>query len=585
LFCGRGPSYVSLSGANHGNAPSLSPSQWGALTAQGPAGPQGATGATGATGFQGPPGSVGPPGEPGPQGAQGIPGQVGAQGVQGTAGQQGSQGPAGPQGPVGPAGMNFRGGYSSTTNYVVGDGVSWGGSGYVSLINKNHGNTPDQSPSSWGIFATGMPGAVGPAGPTGVQGVQGVTGPAGPQGATGPQGPGGAQGPPVANYTGNYSSTTNYGINDAVSYDGSTYISLIASNAGHTPALSPAQWAVLAAQGSAGAAGAPGAAGPQGAAGPTGATGPSGPVGQQGPPVSFRGAWQTSANYVAGDAVSYGGGSYIALIASVNRQPDANPVYWSVLAQAGVAGVAGAQGPQGLQGPAGVSFKGAWSSSTGYLPHDAVLYNGSTYLALATNLGLLPDTVPAVWSVLAQGGSAGATGPSGSAATVSIGSITTGAAGTPASVVNTGTQSAAILNFVIPQGAPGASGSGSGSNGTSGVPFTSVYHAVSFSSIYYSVNSSTAANTETDQVLTWLPDGCTASKLSVYSRQVNTIAVTLRSGAPGAMSSSALSCSVANNGTCTATSSVTIPPGGFIDLIISGANGTNAGVWTALACD
>lgn len=59
-------------------------------------------------------------------------------------------------------------------------------------------------------------------------------------------------------------------------------------------------------------------------------------------------------------------------------------------------------------------------------------------------------------------------GESGSAATIEIGTVATGAPGTEASVTNSGTSNAAILNFVIPRGEkgnPGSSGSGSGSSG------------------------------------------------------------------------------------------------------------------------
>ena len=137
--------------------------------------------------------------------------------------------------------MTFRGAYSSTTNYALGDGVLYGSSGYVSLINGNHGNTPDQSPTAWGLFATGTQGPAGATGATGAQGAVGPQGLQGPQGIQGVAGATGPQGPPVANYTGNYGSTTNYALHDAVSYNGSTYISLAASNAGNTPSLSPAQ--------------------------------------------------------------------------------------------------------------------------------------------------------------------------------------------------------------------------------------------------------------------------------------------------------------------------------------------------------
>lgn len=56
-------------------------------------------------------------------------------------------------------------------------------------------------------------------------------------------------------------------------------------------------------------------------------------------------------------------------------------------------------------------------------------------------------------------GATGAQGPKGdAAATINVGSTTTGAAGTNASVTNSGTSSAVVLNFTIPRGATGAQG-------------------------------------------------------------------------------------------------------------------------------
>lgn len=55
-------------------------------------------------------------------------------------------------------------------------------------------------------------------------------------------------------------------------------------------------------------------------------------------------------------------------------------------------------------------------------------------------------------------GGVGATGPAGSAATISIGTVTTGAAGSSATVTNSGTSSAAVLDFSIPQGQSGTAG-------------------------------------------------------------------------------------------------------------------------------
>lgn len=55
-------------------------------------------------------------------------------------------------------------------------------------------------------------------------------------------------------------------------------------------------------------------------------------------------------------------------------------------------------------------------------------------------------------------GATGAAGTNGRAATVSVGSVTTGNPGTNASVTNSGSTSDAILNFVIPRGSTGATG-------------------------------------------------------------------------------------------------------------------------------
>lgn len=52
-------------------------------------------------------------------------------------------------------------------------------------------------------------------------------------------------------------------------------------------------------------------------------------------------------------------------------------------------------------------------------------------------------------------GETGATGAAGAAATVNVGTVSTTAYGNPAQVTNSGTESAAVLDFVIPQGQPG----------------------------------------------------------------------------------------------------------------------------------
>lgn len=59
-------------------------------------------------------------------------------------------------------------------------------------------------------------------------------------------------------------------------------------------------------------------------------------------------------------------------------------------------------------------------------------------------------------------------GPPGAAATVTVGTVTTGEPGTDAIVTNSGTESAAVLDFTIPKGETGPTGAGVPDGGTIG---------------------------------------------------------------------------------------------------------------------
>jgi hypothetical protein len=63
-------------------------------------------------------------------------------------------------------------------------------------------------------------------------------------------------------------------------------------------------------------------------------------------------------------------------------------------------------------------------------------------------------------------GGGGTAGPPGAAATITVGTVTTGAPGSSVQVTNSGTATDAVLNFAIPKGADGASGIPAG--GTAG---------------------------------------------------------------------------------------------------------------------
>ena len=166
--------------------------------------------------------------------------------------------------------------------------------------------------TSW-IAAAPSGGSQGPAGPPGPQGPPGPSGATGATGTTGPQGP---TGPTGLDWLGTWNSGTAYAVNDAVVYNGSSYISIQAGS-NQEPDTSSSYWTLLA---QSGAAGATGPQGPQGTTGATGATGPTGPTGPPGPQ------------------------GLTGLTGATGPQGPTGPT-----------GATGPQGPQGATGPAGPS--------------------------------------------------------------------------------------------------------------------------------------------------------------------------------------------------------------------------------------
>lgn len=152
-------------------------------------------------------------------------------------------------------------------------------------------------------------------------------------------------------------------------------------------------------KGDAGADGAPGEQGPKGDPGPAGADGEPGPAGADGKAATIRVGTVTASAPGSSPQVTNGGTENAAVFNFVLPRGEAGPQ-----GPAGADGQDGAQGPQGDPGPAG------------------------------------------------------ADGEPGAAATITVGSTTTGAAGTQASVSNSGTEYAAVLNFTIPRGEKGEQG-------------------------------------------------------------------------------------------------------------------------------
>ena len=339
----------------------------------------------------------------GATGAQGVAGTTGAAGVQGPQGERGytgltgDKGDRGAAGPTGRAGLVYQGPYASTTNYTTGDVVVWQGSSYASLMDSNHGNTPSESPTDWGLLtSTGPRGDTGATGAQGLQGIQGVAGEFGPAGQQGPTGPAGSTGPQ-------------------------------------------------------GQPGRDGTQGPEGERGPVGFTGAPGPVG-----LTYRGAYASGTNY-AQERRGNVAGRDLAVAGEQQRGTDAGrePRLLDAAGGGGALpghrvcrGVTGPQGPQGATGAIGSAgacgcnrrhgrdrrtgfhfFRGPYSSVVNYALHDAVSYGGGTWLSLRPgNHGNTPGTT-ADWG--ADGGGRERLGPTGA-------TVAPGAAGTAGKRRSTG---------------------------------------------------------------------------------------------------------------------------------------------------
>ncbi|MFZ0320978.1 MAG: DNRLRE domain-containing protein, partial [Candidatus Sulfotelmatobacter sp.] len=391
-------------------------------------------GPAGATGPQGPQGPIGLTGPAGTTGAIGPIGPIGATGAKGATGNTGATGPVGPtgnNGATGPAGPTGNTGATGAT-----------------------GATGQQGP----IGQIGPIGLTGATGATGAQGLMGLTGAQGPTGANGTNGINGAG----FNFTGAFSNSTSYKVDDVTTYSGSTYVATLANQSAGTPDTNPTDWTLMAQAGAAGAtgsigpAGATGAQGPQGNTGTQGSQGPIGNTGNTGPqgPIGNTGA--TGATGATG-----------------------------LMGLTGLQGPAGTNGTNGTNG-SGFNFRNAFDNSATYAAYDVVTYNGSSYDATAaiTPGGGTPDTNPN-WMLMAEAGTAGANGavgPQGNTGNTGAQGIqgpqgpigntgATGATGLTGPAGTTGaTGSQGLMGLTGLQGPAGTNGT-DGTNGTNGTGF------------------------------------------------------------------------------------------------------------------
>ena len=277
--------------------------------------------------------------------------------------------------------MTWAGEWSSSSNYVANQVVYYEGSAYI-CIQGNSNLRPDQNATQWSLVVSkgdaGATGAAGPTGATGAKGAEGDLGPQGPTGATGssgsqePQGAKGIQGDAGSSATVTVGSTTT----------GSAGSSASVSNSGSS---SQATFNFTIPRGNTGATG---IQGPQGVQGVQGATGPQGATGAAG----SQGTNGTAATIAVGTVTTGLPGSS----ASVTNAGSSSSATFNFAIPKGATGASGS-----------FTWKGTWSSATVYGTNEVVLYNGTSYIAIANNQNVVPSSDSTKWNIMAQAGAEG----------------------------------------------------------------------------------------------------------------------------------------------------------------------------------
>lgn len=242
--------------------------------------------------------------------------------------------------------------------------------------------------------------------------------------------------------------------------------------------------------------------GPQGLTGPQGETGPQGNGIESIEKTSTSGLVDTyTITYEDGNTDTFDITNGAAATISIGTVATGEPGTDATVVNSGTSGEAvfdftipqGAKGDTGNTGATGATGNGIASISktgtSGLVDTYTITYtNGNTATFTVTN------------------GEDGADGQDGSAATITVGTTTTGGAGTSASVVNSGTSSAAVLDFTIPKGDKGETGStGATGNGIVSITKTGTSGLIDTYTITYT-NGNTDTFTVTngaDGTTTW----------------------------------------------------------------------------------
>jgi hypothetical protein len=144
----------------------------------------------------------------------------------------------------------------------------------------------------------------------------------------------------------------------------------------------------------------------------------------------------------------------------IELQTNATHIQWRYVgdvAWTNLVALADITGSTGATGERGITPRGAYDSLTAYVVDDLVTHNGNAYICVQNSTGNNPSNAT-YWLLYVAKGDVGATGSQGDSATVAVGTVTTLAAGSPATVTNVGTGNDAVLDFGIPEGDKGDKG-------------------------------------------------------------------------------------------------------------------------------
>lgn len=214
---------------------------------------------------------------------------------------------------------------------------------------------------------------------------------------------------------------------------------------------------------------------PKGDTGSQGSQGLKGYTGDAGQDAlwNYTGNYSGGTAYAVGDLAVFNGQLFYRKNSNggnVGDTPFDGSQFWDLLAAKGEQGEAGLQGEQGPAGSDALwNFRGEFNtfSNSNFSIGDVVSSFGSLYYATqnwvyADNNNNVPWPYDGwFWQLIAAKGADGAVGEkgdTGDAATITLGTVSTGVAGSSVQVTNSGTSSAAVFDFTIPRGNQGTQG-------------------------------------------------------------------------------------------------------------------------------